>query len=136
MKKYVAKGIPVYKFSLYHANTEQPYMHTELDEPDPRADLEFWEAFMTGEYYLRYNGEAYEIEPVPDTDNYTTMYCMEGAGKRATLLISNGLGGEYLVTCVYLNGTLKTWMLTDDYDTARKFGEDFVMGRDTENDDE
>lgn len=129
MKNHVAIGIKVHKFALSSREDDSLHMATELDEFDPSADLEFWEAFKTGEYYMTYLGEAYELEPPPNTDRFVTMYYMETGTRRAAILINNGMETEYLVTCVE-NNRLHAWRLTDDYDTARQFGEDFVMRRD------
>lgn len=68
------------------------------------------------------------VPEIPDTSHYTTMYHMEGAGRRAMLLISSGLETMYMVTCSEGN-VFKGWIESDDFDHVRQHAEDFVMGR-------
>jgi len=35
-------------------------MGTELDEPNPLIDTEFWNRFMEGDCYMRYSGQVIE----------------------------------------------------------------------------
>lgn len=50
----------VYKFSLFDEYSECLIMSTEVDEPDPKADIELWERFMQGGSYIVYLGEREE----------------------------------------------------------------------------
>lgn len=49
----------VFNFSLVDVEGNL-YMGTSLDEPDPRIDSEFWDAFLTGNYTMHYCGEEDE----------------------------------------------------------------------------
>jgi hypothetical protein len=49
----------VYKFELYDFN-EMIVMGTELDEPNPMIDAEFWNRFMQGYVAMRYEGKHIE----------------------------------------------------------------------------
>ena len=59
------KTITVHKFALYDCN-DDVVMTTTVDEPDPRADIEFWDTFITECYALVYCGEDTEL--VEDDD--------------------------------------------------------------------
>lgn len=50
----------VYRFSLIDDCSEMPVMHTEVDEQDPRCDLEFWSRFLQGDCLMVYVGEFSE----------------------------------------------------------------------------
>jgi len=50
----------VYRFSLFTLDAARLVMSTEVDEPDPKADLEFWNRFLEGDCYMEYLGESYE----------------------------------------------------------------------------
>ena len=41
-------------------------MSTELDEPNPLADGEFWDRFMEGDCYMRHTGQI--IEEIDEGD--------------------------------------------------------------------
>jgi hypothetical protein len=47
----------VYRFSLIDDCTEFTVMTTEVDEQDPRADVEFWARFLMGDCLMVYLGE-------------------------------------------------------------------------------
>lgn len=49
----------VYKFELYDFN-EMIVMGTELDEPNPMVDAEFWARFMQGDVVMVHVGEFTE----------------------------------------------------------------------------
>lgn len=51
----------VYRFGLYDPE-DKLIMETEVDEPDPRIDLDLWETFMQGNYTLMFHGEYLEPE--------------------------------------------------------------------------
>lgn len=53
----------VYRFALYDIDDGKLFMSTELDEPDPSIDAEFWYSFMTGNYQMQYLGQWEEVEP-------------------------------------------------------------------------
>ncbi len=46
----------VYKFELYDLLTETLVMGTELDEPNPMVDAEFWTRFMQGDVVMVHAG--------------------------------------------------------------------------------
>lgn len=48
-------GLVSYNFALID-HDDNLYMGTSLDDPDPRIDREFWEAFLTGNYTMKYCG--------------------------------------------------------------------------------
>lgn len=48
----------VYVFSLI-GEDDVPVMSTEVDEPNPTVDFEFWERFMQGDCVMEYRG-SYE----------------------------------------------------------------------------
>jgi hypothetical protein len=49
----------VYNFELYDVDGVR-VMGTELDEPNPMADAEFWDRFMQGDVLMEYLGEHIE----------------------------------------------------------------------------
>jgi hypothetical protein len=49
-----------YRFSLYTMDTDILFMSTSVDAPDPSIDLEFWEKFLEGGFYMVYLGEVQE----------------------------------------------------------------------------
>jgi hypothetical protein len=53
------KTITVYRFALYDEN-QDIVMSTELDECDPRADMEFWQEFITSGFFMVYMGAFQE----------------------------------------------------------------------------
>lgn len=50
----------VYRFALYSLKGNL-IMSTEVDDPDPSIDLDFWKEFMGGSCLLQYLGEKEEI---------------------------------------------------------------------------
>jgi hypothetical protein len=52
----------VYSFSLYdiNENSSKCVMGTELDEPNPMVDAEFWNRFMQGDVVMHYEGKHIE----------------------------------------------------------------------------
>lgn len=49
--------VRVYCFSLLDSADDDLIMSTEIDnEPDPRADQEFWARFMQGDCVMEYTG--------------------------------------------------------------------------------
>ena len=57
----------VYRFSLFTLDVTRLVMSTEVDEPDPKADLEFWNRFLEGDCYMEYLGE-FEDEDINSDD--------------------------------------------------------------------
>jgi hypothetical protein len=53
----------VYKFALLDSENGE-FMGTEVDEPNPQIDTEFWNRFMRGDCTLVYRGELIEEEDV------------------------------------------------------------------------
>lgn len=51
----------VHRFVLFNAD-DVLVMSTEVDEPDPSIDMEFWEQFLGGDCYMQYLGEFDEEE--------------------------------------------------------------------------
>jgi hypothetical protein len=49
----------VYSFGLYDLNQKR-VMGTELDEPNPMVDAEFWTRFMQGDVTMLYLGTHVE----------------------------------------------------------------------------
>jgi hypothetical protein len=49
-------AMQVYKFELYDLLTEKLVMGTELDEPNPMVDAEFWTRFMQGDVVMVHAG--------------------------------------------------------------------------------
>jgi hypothetical protein len=49
----------VYRFALLDSENEE-FMGTEVDEPNPQIDTEFWDRFMQGGCTLVYRGELIE----------------------------------------------------------------------------
>ena len=52
----------VYRFALLDYDNEE-FMGTEVDDPDPKIDTEFWNRFMKGDCTMIYRGEVFD-----DTD--------------------------------------------------------------------
>lgn len=50
----------VYNFMLIDCLSGDEIMSTQLDEPDPRIDFEFWKCFMERDCYMRYRGSVKE----------------------------------------------------------------------------
>ena len=53
----------VYRFALLDVD-HKPLMFTEVDEPDPKIDAEFWEAFLSDDNLIQYLGEFEEDDDV------------------------------------------------------------------------
>ena len=51
----------VYRFALIDGVTDALVMGTEVDEPDPKIDMEFWERFLEGDCYMVYHGDFEEV---------------------------------------------------------------------------
>ena len=49
----------VYRFGLIDDEGEE-FMGTEVDEPNPQIDSEFWHEFMKGDCTMVYRGEIKE----------------------------------------------------------------------------
>ena len=52
----------VYRYTLVDIETLETFMSTELDEPDPSIDMEFWYSFNTGNYAMIFLGVFEEEE--------------------------------------------------------------------------
>lgn len=48
-----------YRFALLDYDGEE-FMGTEVDEPKPQIDAEFWQRFMQGDCMMYYRGEVFE----------------------------------------------------------------------------
>ena len=57
------RGMIVYRFALLDSENEE-FMGTEVDEPNPQIDTEFWNRFMQGDCTLVYLGELIEEEDI------------------------------------------------------------------------
>ena len=51
----------VYRFKLYDDVNEMLVMGTELDEPNPMIDAEFWNRFMQGDVVMVYIGNGADL---------------------------------------------------------------------------
>lgn len=51
----------VYRFTLIDEEGGE-FMGTELDEPNPQIDAEFWDRFMQGNCTMQYRGEVEESD--------------------------------------------------------------------------
>jgi len=56
----------MYRFVLLDKNQE-PFMGTDVDEPTPQIDAEFWNRFMEGDCDMRFV-ECYEEKEDEDED--------------------------------------------------------------------
>jgi len=50
----------VYNFTLFDDCSEQLVMSTQLDEPNPMIDQEFWGRFLQGDCFMVYQGFDFE----------------------------------------------------------------------------
>jgi hypothetical protein len=55
-----------YVFVLCDTFTGMEFMRTEVDEPKPQIDAEFWERFMQGDCLMEYRGKIYDEENEDD----------------------------------------------------------------------
>ena len=75
----VTKTITVYNFSLYDDELNR-VMSTQLDELDPRADVEFWQEFINSGFNMVYEGHEFEqVEVEETTSTPTFVYDASGA---------------------------------------------------------
>jgi len=51
----------VYRFALLDGENGE-FMGTEVDDPNPQIDTEFWDRFMQGDCTMVYRGELIEEE--------------------------------------------------------------------------
>lgn len=63
------KTITVYNFSLFDDELNL-VMSTQVDELDPRADIEFWQEFITSGFNMVYEGHEFEEIDVDDAPAY------------------------------------------------------------------
>lgn len=49
----------VYRFALLDSEDNE-FMGTEVDEPNPQIDSEFWDRFMEGNCSMVYRGEVFD----------------------------------------------------------------------------
>ena len=49
-----------YRFALCDDFTGMEFMGTEVDDPNPQIDAEFWNRFMQGNCTMVYRGEVFD----------------------------------------------------------------------------